>query len=73
MTEQTVTLPITGMTCANCAVNIERGVGKLEGIKLTNVNFAAEEAMVSFDPKSLQPRDILKRIHDSGYTVPTEN
>jgi len=71
MTEQTVTLPITGMTCANCAVNIERGVGKLEGIKQTNVNFAAEEAMVSFDPKSLQPRDILKRIHDSRYTVPT--
>jgi len=71
MTEQTVTLPITGMTCANCALNIERGVKKLEGIKQTNVNFAAEEAMVSFDPKALHPRDILKRIHDSGYTVPT--
>ena len=71
MTEQTVTLPITGMTCANCALNIERGVKKLEGIKQTNVNFAAEEAMVSFDPKVLQPQDIYKRIHDSGYTVPT--
>ena len=71
MAEQTITLPISGMTCVNCALNIERGVKKLEGIKQTNVNFAAEEAMVSFDPKTLQPRDIFKRIHDTGYTVPT--
>lgn len=71
MSEQTIILPISGMTCVNCAVNIERGVGKLEGIKQTNVNFAAEEAMVSFDPKVLRSGDILKRIHDSGYTVPT--
>lgn len=71
MSEQTIILPISGMTCANCAMNIERGVGKLEGIKQTNVNFAAEEAMVSFDPKVLRSGDILKRIHDSGYTVPT--
>ena len=71
MSEQTITLPISGMTCANCALNIERGVKKLEGIKQTSVNFAAEEAMVSFDPKSIQFQDIFKRIHDSGYTVPT--
>jgi Cu+-exporting ATPase len=71
MAEQTITLPISGMTCVNCALNIERGVKKLEGIKQTNVNFAAEEAMVSFDPKTLQPQDIFKRIHDSGYTIPT--
>jgi Cu+-exporting ATPase len=33
MAEQTITLPISGMTCVNCALNIERGVKKLEGIK----------------------------------------
>ncbi|MBU2262721.1 MAG: heavy-metal-associated domain-containing protein, partial [Proteobacteria bacterium] len=32
MPEQRVTLPITGMTCANCAANIERGLKKLKDI-----------------------------------------
>ena len=27
-----VTLPIQGMTCANCAATIERNVGRLEGV-----------------------------------------
>ena len=71
MAEQTVTLPISGMTCANCAINIERGVKKLEGIKHTDVNFAAEQAVVAFDTKSLHAKDILKKIHASGYRVAT--
>ena len=50
MTEQKLTLPITGMTCANCAANIERGVKKLKGVADASVNFAAENAAVSFDP-----------------------
>ena len=42
MADHTATLPILGMTCANCALNIERGVKKLKGIKDVTVNFAAE-------------------------------
>jgi Cu+-exporting ATPase len=69
MVDQKVTLPITGMTCANCAMNIERTVKKLNGIKDANVNFAAEQAVVAFDPKLLHLRDIVDNIHGSGYTV----
>ena len=42
------------MTCANCAANIERGVKKLKGVGDASVNFAAENAAVSFDPQQLQ-------------------
>jgi Cu+-exporting ATPase len=69
MVDQKVTLPITGMTCANCAMNIERTVKKLNGIKDANVNFAAEQAIVAFDPKLLHLKDIVDNIHNSGYTV----
>ena len=69
MVDQKVTLPITGMTCANCAMNIERTVKKLNGIKDTNVNFAAEQAVVAFDPKLLHLSGIVDNIHGSGYTV----
>jgi Cu+-exporting ATPase len=71
MPEQTITLPITGMTCANCALNIERVVKKLEGVKNAYVNFAAEQAVVAFDPKNLNLRDLVRNIHGSGYSVTT--
>ena len=69
MSEQTITLPVTGMTCANCALNIERGLKKLEGIQRTDVNFAAEQAVVAFDPKQLHVKDVVKNIQGSGFTV----
>jgi P-type Cu+ transporter len=71
MPEQKFTLPITGMTCANCAANIERGVKKLKGIVDASVNFAAESAAVSFDPQQLQLRDVVEKIHKAGFGVPT--
>ncbi|MFC1577955.1 heavy metal translocating P-type ATPase [Thermodesulfobacteriota bacterium] len=71
MTEQKFTLPITGMTCANCAANIERGVKKLKGVADASVNFAAESAAVSIDPQQLQLQDVVEKIHASGYGVPT--
>jgi len=71
MAEQKFTLPITGMTCANCAANIERGVKKLKGVADASVNFAAESAAVSFDPQQLQLQDVVEKIHASGFGVPT--
>jgi len=71
MTQQKFTLPITGMTCANCAANIERGVKKLKGVAEANVNFAAESAAVSFDPQQLQLKDVVEKIHNSGFAVTT--
>jgi Cu+-exporting ATPase len=69
MAEDRVTLPITGMTCANCAMNIERNVKKLSGVKKANVNFATEEAAVTFDPDETRIADLLDKIHDIGYGV----
>ncbi|UCD90768.1 MAG: heavy-metal-associated domain-containing protein, partial [Desulfobacterales bacterium] len=71
MAEQIIILPITGMTCASCALNIERGVNKLEGVQHVNVNFAAEQATVSFDPKQQKIEDIVQKVVDSGYDVTT--
>jgi P-type Cu+ transporter len=70
MKDQTITLPVTGMTCANCALNIERGVNKLAGIKTANVNFAAEQAAISFDSGQTQVKELVAQIEKSGYGVP---
>jgi P-type Cu+ transporter len=70
MSEQTLNLPITGMTCANCAANITRTVSKLDGVTNANANFAAENAMVSFDTDKIDSNDIIHKIHDIGFKVP---
>ena len=71
MAEDKITLPVTGMTCANCALNIERGVKRLEGVQDARVNFASEQAAVSFDPQQLRIRDVVEKINKSGYGVST--
>jgi Cu+-exporting ATPase len=71
MADKNVTLPVTGMTCANCALNIERSLKKLTGVKSTNVNFATERATLSFDPEQVQldrnshnRNDLYQLCHD---------
>ncbi len=65
-------LPVTGMSCANCAANIERGLNKLEGVRDVSVNFASERARVDIDPEKTGVREVVDRIHRSGYGVATE-
>ena len=71
MPDQKITLPVTGMTCANCAMNIERNVKKLPGVSDAQVNFAAEQAGVSYDPKQLDLKAVVEKIHGAGFSVPT--
>jgi Cu+-exporting ATPase len=71
MAENKITIPVTGMTCANCALSIERGLKKLEGVDEVNVNFATEQAVVDFNPKKIFIGDIVEKIHGSGYGVAT--
>jgi Cu+-exporting ATPase len=69
--EKEVTLPITGMTCANCALTIERTLGKLGGVEGAAVNLAMERAIVRFDPDLLSEKDIVERVGKIGYGVAT--
>jgi Cu+-exporting ATPase len=71
MSEQKISFPVGGMTCANCAINIERSVKKLAGVRDAKVNFAAEQAAVSFDSKKLGLKDVVKKIQDTGFSVLT--
>ena len=71
MTDKNITLPVTGMTCANCALNIQRNLKKVKGVKEANVNFATEQATVSFDLEKVQIKDLADKIHDAGYGVVT--
>jgi len=64
-------LPVTGMTCANCALTVERSLKKAEGVSDATVNFATEAASVVFDPALLKPAELVQRVQDAGYGVVT--
>ena len=64
-------MPVTGMTCANCAATIERNVRKLPGVNVANVNLASEKLTVAFDPALLDERGIIARVERIGYGVAT--
>jgi P-type Cu+ transporter len=71
METKQITLPITGMTCANCVATIERNVRKLPGISVANVNLASEKLTVAFDPALLDEHGIIDRVEHIGYGVAT--
>ena len=71
MTEKQVTLPITGMHCTNCSETIARDLGKLDGVGAANVNYATEQATVTFNPSLLDESAIIEKIKDIGYGVAT--
>ncbi len=71
MAEKQTTLPITGMTCANCVSTVEKGLRKLDGVKEVSVNLALERATVIYDPQVLKAQDLVQRVETVGYGVAT--
>ncbi len=71
MTTRTITLPVSGMTCANCALNIERSLRKLPGVENASVNFAAERAEVAYDAARIQLADLVAGVEKAGFKAPT--
>lgn len=70
-TPKQMTVPVVGMTCANCATTIERNTKKVEGVSESVVNFGSEKVTVTYDPSVTNPHAIIDRIEKAGYQVPT--
>ena len=70
-----ITLPVLGMTCANCVAAVERNTNKVEGVTKANVNYASEKVTFSYDPTLVKTQvvttDVIARIERAGYDVPT--
>ncbi len=70
--ERELTVPVTGMTCANCAATIERTLKKTEGVLDASVNYASERATVRFKPTEVREDRFVERIEGAGYGVATQ-
>lgn len=60
-------LAIEGMTCASCAVRIQRTLSRQEGVGEARVNFATRHATVSYDPAAIGLSGLEAVVARLGY------
>lgn len=63
-------LPLSGMSCANCAGRIATSLNKLDGVSAT-VNFALEQAAIELASPDRLPA-VLESIKSQGYDYGSE-
>jgi P-type Cu+ transporter len=70
-----ITLPVLGMTCANCVAAVERNAKKVDGVTDASVNFATEKVTITYDPAfnnaTAVTQNIIVRVKRAGYEIPT--
>jgi Cu+-exporting ATPase len=62
-----IDLAIGGMTCASCAMHVERSLNKVPGVTAT-VNFATQKAHVVL-PAQVSVADAITAVEATGYTA----
>ena len=60
-------LEIGGMTCASCALRIEKKLNKLDGVE-ASVNYATEKAKV-VAPADFDPQLLIAEVEKTGYSA----
>ncbi|EKD32009.1 MAG: hypothetical protein ACD_77C00197G0009, partial [uncultured bacterium] len=69
ISSKNIILPVTGMSCSNCALSVESNVRKLPGVTLANVDFAGEKMSVTFDANQINDKDIIACVKQVGYGI----
>ena len=64
---KTLTVPIVGMHCASCAVNIQRGLRKAAGVVAADINYATEKAKIEYDPEQTDEQKLASVVEHLGY------
>ena len=62
---------VTGLDCAQCAVNLEKAVGTLEGMVDVKVDFGASRLDYTHEEESGLAELVVRRIEEAGYGVET--
>lgn len=65
--KEKIQLKIIGMTCAACAIRIEKALTKVEGVTVATVNLATEKASVEFIPGNTNSDQIITAVKRAGY------
>jgi len=73
MATETVTVGITDMSCANCADTNEEALEATAGVIEADVNYATDEAQITYNPADVSRADLYDAIESAGYTPVRED
>lgn len=68
----TLTLPITGMTCASCSARVEKALAKIPQLQSASVNLATEQAHITVaadTPLAEALSQAVQSVRKAGYEV----
>ncbi|MEA3088530.1 MAG: P-type Cu+ transporter [Paraburkholderia sp.] len=63
---RTTELDIGGMTCASCAMRVEKALAKVPGVTRASVNLATEKASIDSDA-AVDPDTLASAVRKAGY------
>jgi Cu+-exporting ATPase len=58
---------LEGMSCASCAMRIEKGLKKVPGVLNAQVNLATEKASVTYDAGQTDITQMIQKVQAIGY------
>ena len=64
-----LSVPIEGMTCASCSARVERALQRVPGVRQASVNLASESAAVELS-SPVAAQALAQAVEKAGYTVP---
>jgi mercuric ion binding protein len=64
---KTVTLSVSGMTCAACPITVKKAISKVAGVEKTEISFEKREAVVTFDDATTNVEALTKATENAGY------
>jgi len=64
--------PVSGLSCASCATNVEKTLNNQPGVKSASVNFASSTVWVEYNPEATSPNSLRNAVRSSGYDIITD-
>ena len=61
--------PVTGLSCASCASNVELNLSNHKGVVQAAVNLASQIATVEYLPSQVTPADLKQSVVSIGYDL----
>ena len=70
---ETITIPVGGMSCSHCVQTLEKGLGKIEGVKNVNVELNEKRATMEItgDLQALR-KQVEATILKLGFKIRTQ-
>ena len=65
--EESISFPVTGMTCAACQARVRRALTSEPGVIDASVNLVTKSAAVRYDPSAVSPPRLIEAVRATGY------